>query len=755
MRVTLRHLTLLIVTAESAAAQGAGTCIEGSVLDTDGAPVEHANVFLLETLDGDLTGADGRFVFCSGADGAVTLVVLKDGFDERRTPLTLPMSEPLTLRVTRAAIPLEPIVVRAGRLTAGGDPRLELNSLQVVTTPGAAADVYRAIRTFPGLQGVGEGAGLFVRGGDVFETRVFLDDAVVLSPYRYESPTGGFFGAFDPFQLDGIHFSTGGFGASYGDALSGIAALSTLGRPDQWGGGVTASLASVSATGELPLPAGLGVRATATRSSTDLLFRINGTTSEFTKPPEGRDLSGGVVWGYRPTGEVRVFGLDQRSRLGLVVEDPSYTGEFGAEEHHDLAVASWRDRVGPLDAALTIATAGATSTSTFGAFRLRTGERLRQARGRLGVKVRPWLMLTVGGDVERRRSRFDGEVPDHEHDEAPGAPTSPVRSAIAGTRHGLFAEGDVYITPDLRLTAGLRTDRATLARRRTWDPRLAAAYRITRHATLLAAWGVYHQVPAPYVYGRADGEAPSPAGGGSSTVAVGRDRSNASPSGAGEAVPPPMRAMHSVAGFQLGGSDVLLRIEAYLKRYRDLARQDRDGATVTGGRGVSRGVDVFLSWPEWHGWSGRVSWSWLHATRTDPNTRTLARSPFDVTHTWALVVDRRHGEAWQFGASALYATGRPFTPVAAASPAVRRDVWVPEYGAPYSERLPAFHRVDLAGSRLIPLGGDRLLVLFVAVHNALDRVNAYDIAYSADYAERRFVRSQFKRSVYFGATLDF
>ena len=40
---------------------------------------------------------------------------------------------------------------------------------------------------------------MFVRGGDVAETRVFINEAVVLAPYKNESPTGGFFGAFDPF----------------------------------------------------------------------------------------------------------------------------------------------------------------------------------------------------------------------------------------------------------------------------------------------------------------------------------------------------------------------------------------------------------------------------------------------------------------------------------------------------------------------------------------------------------------------------
>jgi vitamin B12 transporter len=140
-------------------------------------------------------------------------------------------------------------VVVAGGFRLGDQPDAVLNTLEVVQTPGAAADVYRALQTFPGLQAVDEGAGLFVRGGDVAETKVLLNEAVVLSPYRYESPTGGFFGSFDPFLLEGIFFSSGGFGARYGDALSGLAALRTLGRPERLGLGATASLAAPANSG--------------------------------------------------------------------------------------------------------------------------------------------------------------------------------------------------------------------------------------------------------------------------------------------------------------------------------------------------------------------------------------------------------------------------------------------------------------------------------------------------------------------------
>ena len=56
------------------------------------------------------------------------------------------------------------------------------------------------------------------------------------------------------------------------------------------------------------------------------------------------------------------------------------------------------------------------------------------------------------------------------------------------------------------------------------------------------------------------------------------------------------------------------------------------------------------------------------------------------------------------------ATGRPFTPVAGAAFDSARALYVPTYGAPNSERFPAFRRLDLSVSRTRPLGAERLLV---------------------------------------------
>jgi hypothetical protein len=725
MIMTRRVLWLAMgLTAASAAAAQQPRTVHGTVRLPSGEPVVGANVFVLETLDGALSDATGAFVLRTSAPAAAVLVAQRLGLRELRA--TLGTSDTVTLVLVPDAIALPGVNVIAGRFTSGSGPDAELTPIQAVSTPGAAADVYRALQSFPGLQAVDEGAGLFVRGGDVAETRVFLNEAVVLSPYRYESPTGGFSGAFDPFLLDGIYFSSGGFGARYGDALSGIAALRALGKPDRIGFGATASLAALSATAHVPIGTVFGARGTLTRSNTHLLFRLNGTSTEFTHEPEGRDASITGAAKYR-SGELRFFAIEQWSRLGVFVTEPSFAGALDSDGWHRSQVLTWEQRLGGTRLTLVGSKASAQNRVRYGALDLEVDDRLRQLRALAEAQLSDRVGLSAGVELMRRAAGFTGRIPRRSHDDRPDAPTDMIDVSIGDTHRAAFLETDWKLRDGLRVIAGVRADRARRTGHTTVDPRVSLAYRAAESLTLTAAWGIYHQAPNPQFY--------DPHFGGAELES--------------------MRAEHRVLGLQAGesaGGGLLVRFEAYDKRYHDLAEFDRDRRVHAGGTGDSRGVDLFVRWPRWRRASGRTSYSFVRARRTDPNTGIMARSPFDITHVVTSVIDYTLGEQLHIGIAHRYATGRPFTPILGAQPDRRGNVWVPAYGPPMSERLPSFQRVDVSLSRMIPLPSPRLLVLFAAVNNILDRKNIYDYRYNEDYSERTPVRSQFERSVYFGAT---
>lgn len=175
----------------------AETVIKGIVRNKTGEPLPFANVFLEKTLDGATTNSDGSFEFSTNKKGTYTLSIRYIGYSDWKKVTSL-KGKTIIIAAVLKETPIEMggITVKASSFTTGEEEGVTLTPLEVLKTPGSAADICWAIKSYPGIQQFGDGAGLFVRGGEVTETMFLLDGAIVNHPYRYESPTGGFFGTF-------------------------------------------------------------------------------------------------------------------------------------------------------------------------------------------------------------------------------------------------------------------------------------------------------------------------------------------------------------------------------------------------------------------------------------------------------------------------------------------------------------------------------------------------------------------------------
>ncbi|HEY9228922.1 MAG TPA: carboxypeptidase regulatory-like domain-containing protein, partial [Gemmatimonadaceae bacterium] len=411
----------LIALKASAQTPADARTLRGLVKTTSGAPVAGANVFLLESLDATLSDAEGRFVIRTTAKGMVTLVARRIGFAPTTTIVPVDTTGVVAMTMAPQSAVLEPIKVQAGAYTAGNERGSTLTALEVVTTPGATADVARAMQTLPGVQNVDEGTGLFVRGGDVSETKVLLNNAVMLSPYNYETPTGNYTVSVNPFLLDGIFFSSGGFGARYGNILSGVADLRTAGRPVQSSVVATAGLAAVSTGADLALDHGLTVHATAGHSDTQLLFKLNGSTRSYTPPPSGTDVSGSVVYNYRPSAELKTFAIARRSAFGVGVDDPSFDGGYSADVRSNMVQSGWTDVFGTVAPTVSASWARVRRNEGFGVFHLDDEEQLSQLFTQTAWSPIDRVAFRAGGDLDWRDARFIGAIALESSNRAPGA----------------------------------------------------------------------------------------------------------------------------------------------------------------------------------------------------------------------------------------------------------------------------------------------------------------------------------------------
>jgi hypothetical protein len=198
------------------------TVISGHVSDKYGEPIIGANVLIAGSYDGTSTDIQGNYVFTTELAGSHTLKCSYLGYQTIDFPILINKDTIHSNIIMKlSAVAMREVVITAGTFEAGGENKREiLKPLDIVTTAGATADLSGALNTLPGTVTVGESGRLFVRGGEGYETKTFIDGMQVLSFYGPSAPNTPGRSRFLPFMFRGVSFSTGGYSAEYGQALS-------------------------------------------------------------------------------------------------------------------------------------------------------------------------------------------------------------------------------------------------------------------------------------------------------------------------------------------------------------------------------------------------------------------------------------------------------------------------------------------------------------------------------------------------------
>lgn len=717
-------LAAAIIVAQQAPA------LTGNVTDATGLPLPGALVTVAGSERVAVTDEHGRFTLASVANGAVLTVSLP-GFVSKE--LRVPSDRADTVSVVLAVAGLrEAVAVRAATPDVATQGVVPVTPLDVVRTPGAQADLMRALAAQPGVAQIDDGAGLFVRGGDVSEVLVLLDGVVVAHPYRYESPTGGFRGAVDPFMLQGASFTTGAFSAEYGNSLSAVVDMQTMGRPTDAQTNVTAGLAGVSASIAQPLGAHGGLRLAANRTTPSVLFTVNPSPKTFDQLPGGWDLSGSLTADSTRFGSVRITGLSQRDHVGVELEKDAYIGFLHSGTSHDLGIVRWQIALGPRW--LVTVSAGNdryTKSTDVGVIALDEREQHRSGRGQLTGTVGLW-QLTAGMDGDAVTTNIVGQIPRRGGDlgGVSGADTFSVQHR--DSRLGLFGVASRTVG---RITAeaGARIDRFDAAGATAADPRGAVRIGLGHGHSVRIAAGRYRQAPSPLYFDAVSGAATLPV----------------------------MSATHLVVGYEIGkpGSDAFARIEIYRKRYSHLPLDDQSAGFSGAGYGRASGADAFAK-KTWSRASVQVSASLLSAERRYTSADQQDRYPlpahtwrpdFDIPYSAQIIVDVPLPYGLSASSSWRSSAGRPFTPAVGATNTP--DGFVPIWGEINSQRLPRYQRADLSLNWVVPFGQKSTAVFFASLDNAFNRRNVFEMAYSANYATPRPIASSAPRSFYVGCSI--
>lgn len=604
------------------------TLISGKVTDAKGLPIEGANVYIEGSYDGGTTDVSGLFSFTTDETGTKTLVVSFLSFETYRKQAEVKTMKDLQIKLREDVNVLDAVVLSAGTFEAGDNSKVSvLKALDVVTTASALGDFVGALQTLPGTSTVAEDGRLFVRGGEADETQIFIDGIRVFTPYTPTTDNTPTRGRYSPFLFDGITFSTGGYSAEYGQALSSVLLLNTINEADQ----------NKTDIDLMTLGGGIG----NTRKWTNSSLSVNASyinlapyvalfpdRNDWDKPYEGG--SGEAVFRQHfDNGLLKLYTAFDTSHFELTQEDINYAEgvHFKLNNNNLYFNGSYQGMltdVWSISGGLSYTHAN----SKIGIIEDEIDNVENSYHAKLKFKRRFNSRFKLNFGAEYLSTHFDENFQDDVISTDYG-----FTNDIAAT----FVEADIIFSRKLALKAGLRADYSELFKSVEVAPRLSLAYKTSKNGQLSLAYGNFYQNPNNDI------------------LKFDQDLK-------------PQNTTHYIFNYQYNADGRIFRAEAYYKDYKHLVKYDSEFAGIdsyfdNSGNGYAKGIDLF--WRDnkniknvdyW------ISYSFLDTERDYKNYPYATQPSFVNKHNLSVV-----GKYWindlksQVGFSYGFASGRNYT----------------------------------------------------------------------------------------------
>jgi vitamin B12 transporter len=710
MRNTI-SLVLFLLLASVASAQ---ITISGKLKDNKGKPIPGATVSIKDSYDGGLVDSLGNYTFTTTEKGDQLLVATNIGyrsFEEKIVIGTEPITKDISLKEEMSE--LKAVTVISGSFAAGDTKRAAtvLNSIDVATVGGGNADITAALRTLPGAQQVGEQEGLFVRGGAGYETKQFIDGTLVNNPYNTSVPDIATRGRFSPFLFKGTVFSTGGYSALYGQALSSALILESIDLPER-------SAANLSLS---PIILGAGFQELSKNKKYSwgvnynyvnlvAYFNIVKQKPDYFKMPVFHNGDANFRFRTKSGGMVKYYTTWSKSTLGLRREDidsADMKDAFALDNINWYNNLSWRENLGN-GWKMNLGTGYSTNLDDIS----------QELQDRDNVQRffpdRPWassknFALKSRQDLAQIKAVFDkrlfgistlrfGSEYMHFYN---SSNFNNLKSTLKENFYSLFAETDIYVTNDLAAKIGGRFERSSIIDKSNIAPRVSLAYKVGTGAQVSAAYGVFYQKPE------------------NQQLIFTKDLNYT-------------KAVHYILTYQKSTNDRIFRAETYYKKYEDLVKTipvtPSYGTYNNDGTGYAKGIEFFWrdkkSIKNFDYW---VSYSYLDTKRDYLNYPDLLRPNFAATHTGSFVMKRFFMDMKTgFNFTYSYATGRPYYNF------VFNNIGN-KYSIADQGKTKEFHNLGFSMNYVPSIGKPNARVFWVLVAS-ITNVLGYDPVYGYNYS---------------------
>lgn len=721
------------------------TVINGKVKDNKGRPIPGVSITIKDSYDGGTSDSTGKYSFKTSEQGDKILVASSIGYysSELKALLT---AAALTIDITLKEEPneLKAVVITAGTFEASDTKRTTvLNPIDIVTTASANGDVTNAIKTLPGAQQVGESEGLFVRGGTAGETKVFIDGTLVNNFFFSSVPDIAQRGRFSPFLFKGTVFSSGGYSAQYGQAMSSVLLLESIDLPER-----SSANLGISTVG---LSGGYQRLAKDKKSSwgvsynyTNLLpyFKVVKQKPDYFHVPEFHNSDFNYRIKTSKTGMLKFYGYFNVSNLGLRrpdIDSSNLKNAFGLKNFNLYGNLSWKEKLGK-HWRMNLGMSYSTNTDKI------QNELQDQANSKQGIIRYPFSqknfnvkadaqLATIKAVFERRLKglsmfRIGGEYfYNKDNSDYSSDSIGNVKTNASDNLKAAFTEVDIYVTNDLAAKLGTRVEHSSLLNKANIVPRISLAYKLGEAGQASLAYGNFYQKPdnnyftRPYLFNNLQYS----------------------------------MATHYIANYQKVTRNYTLRAEVFYKKYHDLIKTfpvvNNFDSLNNNGYGDAKGFELF--------WRDRktfknvdywLSYSYLDTKRDYLNYPTAIQPNFAARHTASLVVKKFVTSLkTQFNASYTFATGRPYYNIRYDQPTNRYKIFDQGKTINYNSLSFSLNYLPNIGKQ----GASKFTVFVFSVTNVLGTKQIFGYNYSYNGMVKEAVTPTAGRFFFLGCFLSF
>lgn len=651
------------------------TEIKGQIIDEQGMPFSGANVFVIGTYDGTTSDEKGNFSFTTTASGNQKLQISFLSYETIIHEFVVEKFQSEVFTIKESVNTLNAVEVTAGTFKAGDNSKATaLKPLDIVTTAGSAGNIISALETLPGTQTVGENGRLFVRGGEADETQTYVDGIRVGQPYGASANNVPTRGRFSPFLFSGITFSTGGYSAEFGDALSSVLLLNTIDEPTQ------------NQTDISIMTVGVGLGKTKKWEKSSFTFNtsyINLTpyqlvvpqNLDWNKPYE--TLAGESVFRYKfKNGILKVYGAFDYSTFDLNQKDVNFDEKIRIDLQNNNFYFNTSYK-GYLNDNLQLQTGFsygyAQNKIGILADKVVNNERTLHTKFKLRNSFSNRFKLSVGTDLFHTNFDENFNVFGYGYQ----------NNSIA-----FFTEAEVLLSRKVAFTIGLRTSNASIVEEFTVEPRVSFAYKVAENSQFSMAYGNFNQT-AKQDYLKFNSNL---------------DYETTS---------------HYILNYMYNKQGRMFRAEAYFKDYKNLVKYDGNQANFDSnynneGFGYAKGLDLF--WRDnktiknleyW------ISYSFIDSERDFKNYETQVTPSFVANHNFSLVT-KYFVSKWKSQLSTTYSfnSGRPYDN--------------PNGTEFMSEKTKSFNNLSFSWAYLL----SQQKILFFSVTNVLGTENIFGYQYA-------------------------